>query len=141
MPPGQGFLLSMARVQSTKHNGTSLDDISSFFQQLSVMITAGTPLLHALRLSADQTTSVELTKIGKDLANRVAAGEALHQAAAIYPEIFKHHWIQMIRTGEVSGQLGPLIMQLRENLTKEQATRNKVVSALTYPAILLLIAF
>src|SRR5579864_3191455 len=106
--PERGLILSWARVQGTRHNRIKLEDISSFFQQLSTMVNAGTPLLHALRLSADQAGSEQLAKIGKDMANRVAGGEALYQAAGAYPDVFAVHWVQMIRTGEVSGQLGAL---------------------------------
>src|ERR1039458_7660059 len=118
MPEGQGLLLSLARVQTSRHSRIKLDDITGFFQQLSTMINAGTPLLHALRLSADQASSTQLVRIGKDMANRVAGGEALYQAAAAYPDVFKSHWVQMIKTGEVSGQLGSLLIQLRGNLQK-----------------------
>lgn len=136
----RGLLLSLARVQTKRHRRAVLNDLVSYFQQLSTMLNAGTPLLHALRLCSDQTASQELARIGKDIANRVAGGDPFHQAAQAYPDVFRVHWIQMIRTGEVTGQLGPLMRTLSESILKSQATRNQVQSALIYPFILLGVA-
>lgn len=133
-------LLAFARVQSKQHKGSTIDDLVSFFQQFSTLLNSGTPLLHALRLCGDQSESLKLAKAIKDIANKVAGGESFYQAATAYPKIFQSHWLQMIRTGEVSSQLGPLMLQLNEDIQKTQAARNKVKGALTYPAIMLIVA-
>ena len=71
----------------------------------------------------------------------MAAGETFHQAAAAHPKVFENHWIQMIRTGEVSGQLGILMTRLNENIKKTRELRAKVTGALIYPCILIGVAF
>ena len=134
-------LLSLARVRSKKHAAVKLDDIVSFFQQLSTLLTAGTPLLHAIRLCSEQNESTRLSNVIKDIANKIAGGASFHAMAAEHPTIFENHWVQLIRTGEVSGQLGPLVLQLNTNIQKERATRSKVTGALIYPFILLGVAF
>ena len=141
MPPRLGGLLALARVQSKKHKAAKLDDVVSFFQQLSTLLVAGTPLLHAIRLCGDQNESIYLSDALKDMGNKIAGGNQFNQAAAEYPNIFESHWIQMIRTGEVSGQLGPIISQLNADIQKTRATRNKVKGALIYPVILLGVSF
>jgi type IV pilus assembly protein PilC len=134
------FLLSMARVQSKVHKSYGIDDLMSFFQMLSTLLNAGTPLLPALRMAGEQSESEKLGKIVKDIANRVAAGETFNKAASAYPQIFETQWLQMIRTGELSGQLGRLMLKLNENIQQTRAMRTKVTSAMTYPTILLGVA-
>lgn len=134
-------LLAYARVQSKKHKSVAVDDIIAFFQQLSTLLVSGTPLLHAIRLCSEQNESIKLSNAIKDIANKVAGGSQFNTAAAAHPEIFETHWIQLIRTGEVSGQLGTLVLQLNNNIQKDRATRSKVTGALIYPFILLMVAF
>ncbi len=141
MSQNKGFWLSMARVQSKKHKGNTIDDLVSFFQQFSTLLNAGTPLLSSLRLAGEQSESEKLSKVIKEIANKVASGDSFHKAASNYPKIFENHWIQMMRTGEVSGQLGSLMLQLNISIQKERATRSKVTGALIYPIILIGVAF
>ena len=131
----------MARIQSKVHKGSSIDDLMSFFQMLSTLLNAGTPLLPALRLAGEQSESEKLGKIVKDIANKVAGGDTFAKAAGAYPKMFETQWLQMIRTGEVSGQLGRLMLKLNESIQQTRATRAKVTSAMTYPIILLCVAF
>src|SRR5438552_11377647 len=111
----QSKLLAWARVSNKRHKGIKGDDIYSFFQQLSTMIQAGMPLMDGLELSAEQSQSKKLGVVIGAIADRVGAGSSLHSAAADYPKIFESHWIQLIRTGEISGQIGPLMGQLTQN--------------------------
>src|SRR5438132_8899186 len=101
----QSKLLAWARVSSKRHKGIKSDDIFNFFQQLSTMIQAGMPLMNALELSAEQSQSKKLGTVIGQIAEKVGAGNPLHASAAEYPKIFESHWIQVIKTGEISGQI------------------------------------
>src|SRR5438552_8204126 len=136
----KGFLLSHARVSNKRHRGIKSDDIFSLFQQLSTMISAGMPLMDALQLTAAQTQSKKLGIVMGAICNKVQAGCSLWSAAAEYPKIFESHWIQVIRTGEISGQIGPLLGRLTVNMKENREARGKLISAMIYPAIIFCVA-
>ena len=112
----------------------------TFFQQLSTLICSGTPLLQAIQISAEQSQSLKMRRVLEEIAGRVSAGSSLHAAAANYPQIFQNHWIEVIRTGEITGQMGPVLLELNKQIRETRETRRKVIGALMYPIILIVIA-
>ena len=64
----------------------TLDDKMTFFQQLSTLVSSGTPLLQALQICAEQSQSLKLRRVLDQIAGRVAAGSSVHAAADNYPE-------------------------------------------------------
>src|SRR5438045_1154305 len=133
-------ILAWARVSSKRHKGVKGDDIFNFFQQLSTMIQAGMPLMDALELSSAQSQSKKLGAIIGNIAAKVGAGSSLHAATAEYPKIFESHWIQVIRTGEISGQIGPLLGRLTQNMKESREAKGKLISAMIYPSIIFCVA-
>src|SRR5215208_8221438 len=135
-----GFLLSHARVSSKRHKGIKSDDIFNLFQQLSTMIQAGMPLMDALTLSGSQSQSKKLNRVMDAISNKVQSGSPLHVACTDYPKIFESHWVQVIRTGEISGQIGPLLGRLTTNMKENREARGKLISAMIYPTIIFCVA-
>src|SRR3954471_18356180 len=129
----QGFLLSRARVSSKVHKGAKADDIFNLFQQLSTMIQAGMALMDALVLAGSQSQSAKLRVVMDAISNKVQAGTALNVAMSEYPKYFESHWVQVIRTGEISGQIGVLLGRLTTNMKESREARGKLISALIYP--------
>ena len=134
------FFLAHARVSSKKHKGIKADDIFGLFQQLSTMLQAGMPLMDALELSGGQTQSKKLAKVMATIAAKVQSGSALWAAAKEHPKVFESHWVQVIRTGEISGQIGPLLGRLTQNMKESREARSKLISAMIYPAIIFCVA-
>src|SRR6185295_9970634 len=112
----------------------------NLFQQLSTMLQAGMPLMDALELAGGQTQSKKLAAVMDSIANKVRSGSALWAAAKEHPRIFESHWIQVIRTGEISGQIGPLLGRLTVNMKESREARGKLISALIYPSIIFCVA-
>src|SRR4051794_12723573 len=104
------------------------------------MIQAGMPLMDSIELSAAQSQSKKLSKVMESIAQKVQNGSSLHAAASEYPKIFESHWIQVIRTGEISGQIGPLLGRLTTNMKENREARGKLISAMIYPAIIFCVA-
>jgi type IV pilus assembly protein PilC len=136
----EDWFIARARVSSKPHKKCSLDDKMSFFQQLSTLVASGTPLLQALQICSEQTQSLKLQTILSHLVSRVAAGSSLHVAAAAYPGVFQHHWIEVIRTGEVTGQMALVLLELNKQIRDSRETGRKVKGALMYPIILICVA-
>lgn len=136
----EGWVARNARVWSAQHNGVGLDDKMAFFHQMATLVCSGTPLLRALQISAVQSQSRQLQKVIEDMCNRVAAGSSFHSAAAGHPDVFERHWVEVIRTGEITGQMGAVLIELNKQIQEARETWAKVTGALTYPAILIVIA-
>jgi type IV pilus assembly protein PilC len=136
----QEWVTAHARIASKPHKGAKLDDTTSFFQQLATLVSSGTPLLQALRLAAAQSQSLKLRAILEEIAAKVASGSTLHAAAAGHTKYFEHHWIEVIRVGEVTGKMAQVLLELNKQIDESRATKKKVKGALTYPVILILVA-
>lgn len=134
------WFLSRARVSSRPHKKLKVDDTMSFFHQLSTLVEAGTPLLQALQIAGAQSESVGLRGVLAEITNRVAAGSTFHAAAAAYPKVFEHGWIEVIRTGEVTGKMAHVLKELNRQVREARETRRKVKGALMYPCIMLVVA-
>jgi type IV pilus assembly protein PilC len=136
----QSWVVAHARVASKPHRKAKLDDVMSFFHQLATLVSAGTPLLQSIKLASEQTESLALRQVLEDIAARIAAGNSFYAAAACHPNVFEHGWIEVIRTGEVTGKMGFVLVELNKQVREARETRKKVRGALTYPCILLCVA-
>ncbi|MCE5302876.1 MAG: type II secretion system F family protein [Planctomycetaceae bacterium] len=135
----EDWFITKARVSSKPHKGVSLDDKMSFFHQLATLVSSGTPLLQALEIGAEQSQSVKLRRALKDIAGRVAAGSALYAAASNYTNIFQRQWIEVIRTGEITGKMAMVLEELNKQIRDSRETHRKVSGALMYPIILIVV--
>jgi type IV pilus assembly protein PilC len=134
------FVVAHARVSTKPHAKVTMDDKMSFFQQLSTLVCSGTPLLQALRQAAEQSPSTRFQQVLEEIVGRVASGSSFNAAAAAYPNIFEPYWIEVIRTGEMTGQMGSVLLELNKQIREARETRRKVTAALMYPAILVIVA-
>jgi type IV pilus assembly protein PilC len=134
------WVVAHAKMSSKMHSGAKLDDKMSFFHQLSTLVSSGTPLLQALRITAGQNQSVKMRKVLEEITARVASGSSLNAAAAAYPAIFDHHWVEVIKTGEVTGKMATVLQELNKQIRDSRETRRKVTGALMYPVILVIVA-
>jgi type IV pilus assembly protein PilC len=93
-----------------------------------------------LQQSANQGQSKKLNAIVHELAARVASGSSFHAAAAAYTKVFEPYWVEVIRTGEMTGQMGLVLLELNRQIRDSRETRRKISGALMYPAVLILVA-
>ncbi len=117
-----------------------LSDLSLFCRQFSTMIDAGVSLVRCLDVLSDQSQSAKLRRIIADLRSEVEAGNTLSKAMAKYPTVFNNLFIGLIRAGEVGGVLEEALQRLSGFLEKDLELRRKVQAAMTYPAIVSVLA-
>jgi type IV pilus assembly protein PilC len=134
------WVMANARVSTKPRKKLGMDDILAFFQQLATLISAGTPLLQAIQQGAQQAESLRLRQILGEIAARLSAGSSFHSAAANYPEAFEYSWIEMIRTGEVTGRMSEVLRELSGQVEEAREARRKVRAAMFYPIVLLCVA-
>lgn len=111
-------------------------DFVPFLRQFATLFKAGVTLVESLRILAEQTANKKLKKILPDVAAQVARGNQLSEAFRAHQEAFPTVFVNMIRAGEVTGNLEEVLDRLASLVEKEHYTREKVKSALTYPAII-----
>ena len=133
---GKTWFQKHVRTSSKMHKPIKAEDKVQFFQQLTTLFAAGTPLLDALYISSEQSQSLKMRAVIRTIAERVAGGASLHQAAADFPKVFDRQWIEVISTGELSGQLADVLTSLTEHILRVREMRGKIVSAMVYPCIL-----
>jgi type IV pilus assembly protein PilC len=136
----EDWFIAHARISSKPHKKIKMDDRMTFFQQLSTLINSGTPLLQAIRICAEQNQSTKMQRVLEEIAGRVASGSSMNAAAAAYPHVFEGNWVEVIRTGEITGQMGSVLLELNKQIRESRETRRKIVGAMIYPIILIVIA-
>lgn len=118
----------------------SRNDTILFMSELATLLQAGLPLDHALRTLTDLTASAPMKAVIRDIMERIQGGANLSDAMAEQPHVFNRLQINMIRAGEASGALYSVIGRLATYLECMNDLRNSVITALIYPAILLVMA-
>ncbi len=112
-----------------------------FTRQLATLIDAGLPLLRGLHVLAKQERDVVLKSTIDQLADSVQGGSTFSEGLAQHPKIFNKLYVNMVKAGELGGVLELVLGRLAEFQEKAQKVKNKVVSAMIYPAIVLCLAF
>lgn len=133
-------VLVKTKVKHRLHTKVKLDDLIIFARQLTALINAGITLLRSLEISSEQIASRRLQTAMVEIKKDVAAGSSLKDAMDKHPQIFSSFWVNVIATGEATGQLGSALEQLAKYLEASSAFKRKVISALIYPAVILSVA-
>jgi len=115
-------------------------NLMMFTRQLATLIGAGLPLLRSLRILYEQVESSNLKKTISAVADDVEAGTTFSEALARHPHIFNKLYVNMIKAGEIGGALEQVLERLALFAEKSQALKSKVMSALYYPIIVMIIA-
>jgi type IV pilus assembly protein PilC len=119
-------------------------DLVLFTRQLSTMIEAGISLVQAMTALYDQCDPKRqrsLRHIISDVTTRVQGGETFHESIAKHPRIFDRLFVSMVKAGEHGGLLAEILDRLAGFLEATARLRKKVKSAMTYPVIVICIAF
>jgi type IV pilus assembly protein PilC len=111
-----------------------------FTRQIATLIDAGLPLLRGLTVLAKQEPDPVLRKVIVSLAEGVQGGGTFSESLASHPRIFSKLYVNMVKAGELGGVLELVLLRLAEFQEKAQKIKNKVVSAMFYPIIVLVIA-
>src|SRR5438132_3316844 len=111
-----------------------------FTRQLATLIDAGLPLLRGLNVLAKQERDVVLKNTINKLGESVQSGSTFSEGLAQHPVIFNNLYVNMVKAGEVGGVLELVLNRLAEFQEKAQKIKNKVVAAMVYPAIVLVLA-
>ncbi len=127
-----GFKLSSAAIR------LSQKDIGMFTAELATLLESGLPLDRSLTILMQVTEeNPKLNKLVAEVLEKVKAGKALADALESRSGVFTKFYLNMIRAGEMGGNLGSVLQRLAEYLERTQELKDTVSTALIYPAILL----
>jgi type II secretory pathway component PulF len=148
----QGFIPGAVKAKG----GMGSDDLSSlhmrltkvkppdlllFTKQFRTMFKAGISIVSLLEVLETQTENQKLRAIAARMAQDIKSGSALHQAFRKHPDVFSTLYCSMVQAGEMSGALPEVLDRLIYIIAHEHKVRKDIVSALTYPIMVVVAMF
>jgi len=115
-------------------------ELMHFTRQLAVFVKAGIPLTEAMETIGDEATDVALQRTITDMVEDLRNGGTLSGAAGKHPEAFPAYYIGILGSAELTGKLDDTLDSLAGYLEREVETRAKVVAALSYPGVVMVLA-
>ena len=138
----QGVLVTKVKKRRTR-GGSSITqkDIAVFTRQLATMMKAGVPLMQSFDIVARGSPNPRLTKLLTDIRSDVETGTSLSVAFRKHPMQFNALYCNLVEAGEQGGILEQLLERLALYEEKTMQLKQKIKSALIYPAAVLVVAF
>ncbi len=115
-------------------------ELAIFTRQFSVMIDAGLPLVQCLDILAQQQPNKFFQQVLAQVRQDVEEGSTLATAMSRHPKVFDHLYSNMVEAGETGGILDLILQRLSTFIEKIVKLKRDVVSALIYPAAVILLA-
>jgi len=145
---GQGYKpISIKAITTEKKNKRqlfaskiTLADKVFLVKYLGLMLKVGTDLFRAIDILVSDLDKPALKSFLVEVRTSLSQGKPFHTTFAQYPQYFSPVIINLIKSGERSGNLEAVLYNISINLEKDQALHNQVKAALIYPIILIGIA-
>jgi type IV pilus assembly protein PilC len=115
-------------------------ELMHFTRQLAVFVKAGIPITEAMQIIGDETQDVALQRTITAMVDDLRNGGSLSEVAGKHPESFPNYYIGIVQSAELTGKLDETLESLAGYLEREVETRAKVVSALSYPGVVMVMA-
>jgi type IV pilus assembly protein PilC len=137
-----GLLLLRASVlRPRRSNVTNMArrDLISFLFQLEMLVRAGVPILAALVDLRDSSESGCSRSLCAGLYEKIERGATLGEAVAAYPGVFAESVINLIRAGEVTGQIANVLQEILRSLKWQDELAAQTKKLLLYPSFVLVV--
>jgi type IV pilus assembly protein PilC len=143
---GRGFMVTSlvrqeeavsATRQVSRFFRVNRTELVLFTRQLATMISAGLPIVSALRVLEEQSTNARLKEIIASVRVGIEQGGSLSGEIAKHPQAFFEFYVNTVRAGEVSGVLDTSLNYLADYLERELDLIQRVRTAATYPLVVL----
>lgn len=112
-------------------------ELAMVTRQFATLLEAGIPMAEALKALSEQIQSRDLETVYRDIREKISGGSSLAEAMGHHPAVFDELYCNMIRAGEVAGNVDLVLKRLSDYLIKQNRVRNKVGAALMYPIIMI----
>lgn len=137
--PKEGFIarLRRSRAQRTSTSSRDLDLVTGVTRQLGTMLGSGIPMTEALRAMIEQAEDRRSETVFRQIRERVNQGAGFADALGEHPALFSELYVNMVRAGEATGNIDVVLTRLADYLQAQRTLRRKVVSAMTYPVMMI----
>jgi general secretion pathway protein F len=116
---------------------SSAGDLLTFSSELSVLLGAGLPLDRSLNILTEISENRRMKRVVRSVVESIRGGSSFSEALQQHPDVFPRFYVNMIRAGEAGGVLDVVLDKLNEFLESTKELKDHVVSAMIYPAILI----
>ena len=143
------FILSIIADKSGAEGGSkpsgsggtpALRDLVFFAEQLSTLLNGGVPLVRALSLLGENSTSKPLQYALAQVTKDVSSGTALYRALERHPKAFDTLWVSLVQAGEMGGQLPKVLKQIGAYIHSQAEIQGKIITAMAYPGVLMTVS-
>ena len=117
----------------------STRDLATFTRQFSTLLRSGIQLADALNALVEQCADPHLERVLRNVKEEITSGNNLAEAMAKHPRFFSDLYVNMVRAGEASGHLDVVLTRIADYLQKQASLKGKVLAAITYPAIMVIV--
>ncbi|HTF91278.1 MAG TPA: type II secretion system F family protein [Planctomycetota bacterium] len=131
--------LKHMRQESATPSGSNIEVVAAATRQLGTLLGAGIPLTETLKAIIEQTEEKRAERMFREIRERVTQGTSLADALAEHPGWFSELYVNMVRAGQATGNLDIVFNRLADYMQKQRKLRRKIVSALTYPVMMIAI--
>ena len=111
-------------------------DLIVFTRQFSNLIESGLTIAQALNILFKQAANPALKNIIADIGEKIKGGATLSESLGSHPREFSAYYRAVVRAGEISGSIELVLSRLADFSEQEERTRSDILSALTYPALI-----
>ncbi len=119
----------------------STKDLTIFFRQLSVMLSSRVPVVQSLQSLASQTAKSNFKEVITKVFQSVEEGLPLSEAFAAHPKVFDNFYVNLIRSGEASGNISGALDYISEHLERESDIVSQLRQAMVYPMFVIGVLF
>lgn len=138
--PEKGGETNLSGWRSHWRNRINTRDLSLITRQLASLVKSGLPLDEALHATARQHSKPHIKQILLQVRTKVLEGFSLAQAMGENPRAFSEMYRALVRAGESSGYLGPVLERLADYTQSSQQMQQRLRMAMIYPIVLFVIS-
>ncbi|MDZ4772237.1 MAG: type II secretion system F family protein [Planctomycetota bacterium] len=115
----------------------NLEILTSVTRMMGTLLSSGIPLAETLKAIIEQAEQRSTETMFREIRERINQGSSLADALADHPGMFGELYVNMVRAGEATGNVDVVLRRLADYLQAQRALRRKIVSALTYPVMMI----
>lgn len=123
---------------SSLSGGVKSKEITGFTRELAALLDAGIPVMQALTSIAEEANNPTLKAVIMDVIDDIKHGASFSEALSKKTKYFSNLFVSMVRVGEEAGVLDSALNDLADLMEHEDEMRGEVVSAISYPAFVLI---
>jgi type IV pilus assembly protein PilC len=116
-----------------------LKDKVTFYRLLATMVNAGLTVLQSMKVLHDEQKNAVMKKVQESMIRDIQSGHSLSSTLKLFPKSFSDSEIAMIESGEKTGKLNVALLQLATQIEKLSSLSKKLVGALIYPALIIVV--